>query len=58
VYLDDELKFQPLSLTFYLRSEYSLGKFFIQPQFIVDYYFPASSNNLNTMFSVNAGFIF
>jgi hypothetical protein len=58
VYLDDELKFQPLSLTFYLRSEYSFGKFFIQPQFIVDYYFPASSNNLNTMFSVNAGFIF
>ncbi len=58
VYLDDQIKFQPLSFTLYLRSEYSLGKFFIQPQFIVDYYFPASGNNLNTMFSVNTGFIF
>jgi hypothetical protein len=58
IYLDDELKFQPLSLTLYLRSEYSLGKFFIQPQFVFDYYFPATSNNLNTMFSVNAGLIF
>jgi hypothetical protein len=57
-YLDDELKFQPLSLTFYLRAEYSLGKFFIQPQFAVDYFFPASSKNLNTIFSVNAGFMF
>lgn len=58
IYLDDKLKFQPLSLTIYLRAEYSLGKFFIQPQFIVDYYFPASDGNLNTLFSVNAGFIF
>ena len=58
VYLDDELKFQPLSLTLYLRTEYSLGKFFIQPQFMVDYYFPASACNLNTLFSLNTGFIF
>ena len=58
VYLDDELKFQPLSLTLYLRTEYSFGKFFIQPQFVVDYYFPASNGNLNSLFSVNAGFIF
>jgi hypothetical protein len=58
IYLDDQLKFQPLSLTLYLRTEYSLRKFFIQPQFIVDYYFPASTGNLNALFSVNAGFIF
>ena len=58
IYLDDQLKFQPLSLTFYLRSEYSLGKFFIQPQFIFDYYFPATSKNFNAVFSVNAGLIF
>lgn len=58
VYLDDQLKFQPLSLALYLRSEYSLGKFFIQPQVVFDYYFPANSNNFNTVFSVNAGFIF
>lgn len=57
-YLDDELKFQPLSLTLYLRAEYSLGKFFIQPQFAVDYFFHASSRHFNTIFSVNAGFMF
>lgn len=58
VNLDNELKFQPLSLTLYLRSEYSTGKFFIQPQFILDYYFPASTSNLAALFSLNAGFIF
>ncbi len=58
VYLDDQLDFQPLSLTFYLRGEYSLGKFFVQPQFMVDYYFPATSNNLSTLFSVNLGMVF
>ena len=40
VYLDDQLKFQPLSLTMFLRGEYSIGKFFIQPQLVFDYYFP------------------
>lgn len=58
VYLDDELKFQPLSLSLFLRGEYSIGKFFVQPQLTLDYYFPASTNNLNTLFSFNAGFIF
>jgi hypothetical protein len=58
VYLDDQLKFQPLSLTMFLRSEYSIGKFFIQPQFTMDYYFPSSSNNFSILFSINAGFIF
>ncbi|MEI9808075.1 MAG: hypothetical protein WDO16_09480 [Bacteroidota bacterium] len=58
VNLDDELKFQPLSLTLYLRSEYSVGKFFIQPQLLFDYYFPAEDKNFTTLFSVNAGFMF
>jgi hypothetical protein len=58
IYLDDQLKFQPLSLTMFLRGEYSIGKFFVQPQFIMDYYFPASSNNFSALFSVNAGFMF
>lgn len=58
VYLDDELKFQPLSLTLYLRGEYSIGKFFIQPQFTLDYYFPATSKNFNSIFSLNIGCIF
>src|SRR5207247_334300 len=54
IYLDDKVNFQPLSLTFYLRSEYSLGKFFIQPQVVFDYYFPAQTNNFSTVFSINA----
>lgn len=58
VYLDDQIDFQPLSLTMYLRGEYSIGKFFFQPQLVLDYYFPASSKNFNALFSVNAGFFF
>lgn len=58
VYLDDELKFQPLSLSLFLRGEYSIGKFFVQPQLIFDYYFPATTSNFSTLFSFNAGFIF
>jgi hypothetical protein len=58
VYLDDKLQFQPLALTLSLRGEYSIGKFFMQPQLILDYYFPADDNNFNTLFAVNAGFIF
>ena len=58
VYLDDNIKFQPLSLTMFLRGEYSIGKFFVQPQFIMDYYFPAASNNFNAIFSINIGCMF
>jgi hypothetical protein len=58
VYLDDQLKFQPLSLSMFLRGEYSIGKFFIQPQFAMDYYFPADANNFSAVFSVNVGCMF
>lgn len=56
--LDDQLQFQPLSLTFYLKGEYSIGKLFIQPQVAFDYYLPATSQKLNSLFSVNVGLIF
>ena len=58
VSLDNTLKLQPISLTMYLRAEYSLGKFFIQPQFLMDYYFPGEKKNFTTLFSVNTGFMF
>ena len=58
VYLDDQLKFQPLSLTMFLRGEYSIGKFFIQPQLVFDYYFPTTEDNFSTLFSFNLGMIF
>ncbi len=58
IYLDDQLKFQPLALTMHLRGEYSIGKFFIQPQFTLDYYFPAENKNFNAIFSLNLGVVF
>lgn len=56
--LDDQSKFQLLSVTGTLKTELSLGKFFVQPQLAFNYYLPATSNNLATIFSVNTGFIF
>jgi hypothetical protein len=58
VYLDDQLDFQPLSLTMFFRGEYSIGKFFVQPQLVFDYYFPTEEKNFSTLFSVNLGMIF
>lgn len=58
LYLDDYVNFQPLSLTLNLRGEYSIGKFFLQPQLTMDYYMPATTNNFNAFFSLNLGFIF
>lgn len=58
LYLDDLIYFQPLSVTLNLRGEYSIGKFFVQPQFTMDYYIPAETNRFNTFFSLNLGFIF
>lgn len=56
--LDNQLYFQPVSLTAFLKTEYSIGKFFFQPQVMFDYYFPATENNFTTSFIVNAGFVF
>ena len=54
--IDQDFEFQPLSLTLYLRPEYNIGKFFIQPQFILDYYFP--SGDLTPVFLFNTGVVF
>ncbi|MGZ8557634.1 MAG: hypothetical protein ACXWWC_04855, partial [Chitinophagaceae bacterium] len=56
VSIDEKLKFQPLSVSLYLRPEYNIGKFFIQPQFILDYYIPAE--NLTALLSLNVGVVF
>jgi hypothetical protein len=58
VNFDEKMKFQLLSLTLYLRPEYSIGKFFVQPQLMFDYYFPGEENKFTTFFSINAGFMF
>ena len=56
--LDDQLYFQPISLTGFLKAEYAKGKFYLQPQVLFDYYFPASTNNFTTAFLINAGLFF
>jgi hypothetical protein len=58
IHLDDQMFFQPLSLTTYLKAEYSMGRFFLQPQLILDYYFPAAEKNFTTAVVMNAGVIF
>lgn len=58
VYLDNHVVFQPLSITAFLKSELSVGKFFVQPQIALDYYLPAQSNNFSAGFLLNAGLIF
>ena len=58
VTLDNQLYFQPISLSTFLKAEYAKGKFYLQPQLILDYYFPAPSENFSTIFLINAGLIF
>lgn len=55
VQLDDKVNFQPLSLAALLKTEFSVGKVYLQPQVMFDYYFPALDNKLSKIFSVNAG---
>jgi hypothetical protein len=58
IFLDDQLYFQPLSLSAFIKTEYSKGKFFIQPQLVFDYYFPADEKKFTTALIMNAGVIF
>jgi len=58
VSFDDKFYFQPISLTTYVKAEYSKGKFYIQPQLIFDYYFPATSDRFTTAFLLSTGLIF
>jgi hypothetical protein len=55
--LDDQTYFRPVSLTGFLKGEYSMGKFYIQPQMMFDYYFPATTDKFSTFFLVNMGVI-
>ena len=56
--LDERMNFQPLAISASLRSELSIGKYFIQPQFMVNYYLPVPEKNISTAFALNTGFIF
>lgn len=56
--LDEKTKFQPLAVTTFLKSEFSKGKFFFQPQLVFDYYLPEAAQKLTTTFVVSSGFMF
>lgn len=55
--LNNALSFRPLSLTAQFRSELALNKFFLQPQFLLDYYFPATDNKFTFVYGITAGYI-
>ncbi|TCJ12009.1 hypothetical protein EPD60_15745 [Flaviaesturariibacter flavus] len=57
-YLDDQLYFQPLSAAASLKLEWTWKCFLLQPQYVTNYYFPASSNRFMGIFRFNAGLIF
>ena len=46
------------SFSFILRADYSIGKFFIMPQFLMDYYLPEAEDRFTMAYSVVAGFNF
>jgi hypothetical protein len=50
--------FEPLAVTLMLRTELSWGKFFIQPQFAMDYFFPADDDRISSGFNIQTGFVF
>lgn len=56
--LDQNMNFQPLSISASLKSELSIGKYFIQPQFMINYYLPVPEKNISTAFALNTGFVF
>ena len=54
VQLNETSKFQPLSLTAFLKAGFSKGVFSLQPQVSLDYYLPAKENNFTAGFVINA----
>ncbi len=49
------LEFQ--SSTFVLQADYSIGKFYVMPQVMLDYYLHQSDKRFNSVFSLTTGFI-
>jgi hypothetical protein len=56
--ISDQSAYRPQSFSFILRSDYNLGKFFVMPQFLLDYYIPETDDHLNIGYSITAGFNF
>lgn len=54
--ISDVSGFDLQSAIFVLQLDYSIGKLYIQPQVLVDYYLHTSDKRLNNVFSVTAGY--
>ena len=56
--ISDQSAYRPQSFSFILRTDYNYRKFFVMPQFLLDYYIPETEKHLNTGYSITAGFNF
>ena len=54
--LYNDMRLRPLLLTAFLRTEYTKGRFFIQPQMAFDYSF-TTEDKFSTSFSINTGIV-
>ena len=57
-FITEQSQFQLFSLSARLRTEFSKGIYFVQPQLMFDYYIPETTNRLSTAFVINAGILF
>ena len=56
--ISDQTAYRPQSVSLIMRSDYNVGKFFLMPQFLLDYYIPETEKHLNFGYSLTAGFNF
>ena len=56
--ISEQTGFGAQSVSFILRADYSIGKFFIMPQVLFDYYLPESDDRFNMAYSLVMGFNF
>jgi hypothetical protein len=57
-FITERSQFQLFSLSARLRTEFSKGIFFVQPQLMLDYYLPEPDHTVATSFVLNAGILF
>ena len=57
-FITERSQFQLFSLSARLRTEFSKGIFFVQPQLMFDYYLPEPDHTVATSFVLNAGILF
>ncbi|HEY0679115.1 MAG TPA: hypothetical protein VGD17_12560 [Chitinophagaceae bacterium] len=56
--ISEQTGFGAQSVSFILRTDYSVGKFFIMPQLLLDYYLPDVDDRFNIAYSIVTGFNF